>query len=381
MEGKMAGSIFGDIFSVATWGESHGKGLGVVVDGCPAGVPLTEEDVQRYLDRRKPGETRYSTPRKEGDKVEILSGVFEGKTTGTPISMMVLNTSQKSRDYSEIASYYRPGHADYTFDQKYGFRDYRGGGRSSGRETIGRVAGGAVASKILAELGIKICAYVRSIGDIEVDSGKMDLEDIEKSPLRMPDLEASGRAEAFLADQMKNHDSAGGVIECVISGVPAGVGDPVFGKLDAALAQAVMSIGAVKGVEIGSGFAVAKRSGSQNNDEFCINEDGEIDKKTNSAGGILGGISDGSPIVLRAAFKPTPSVFAEQGTVNQSGEEIRVQIKGRHDPVIVPRAVVVVEAMAALTLVDRMFVGMSSRMDRIARFYDSPTAQKNYDKL
>ena len=233
----MAGSIFGDIFSVATWGESHGKGLGVVVDGCPAGVPLTEEDVQRYLDRRKPGETKYSTPRKEGDKVEILSGVFEGKTTGTPISMIVLNTSQKSRDYSEIASYYRPGHADYTFDEKYGFRDYRGGGRSSGRETIGRVAGGAVASKILAELGIEISSYVKSIGDIEVDPEKMKLEDIEKSPLRMPDLEASERAEEFLANQMRNHDSAGGVIECVISGVPAGIGDPVFGKLDAALAD------------------------------------------------------------------------------------------------------------------------------------------------
>lgn len=366
----MAGSIFGEIFSVATWGESHGKGLGVVVDGCPAGVPLTEEDVQRYLDRRKPGETRYSTPRKEGDKVEILSGVFEGKTTGTPISMIVLNTSQKSRDYSEIASYYRPGHADYTFDKKYGFRDYRGGGRSSGRETIGRVAGGAVASKILAELGIEISSYVKSIGDIEVDPEKMKLEDIEKSPLRMPDLEASERAEEFLADQMKNHDSAGGVIECVISGVPAGIGDPVFGKLDAALAQAVMSIGAVKGVEIGSGFAAAKKSGSQNNDEFCIDKDGKVGKKTNFAGGILGGISDGSPIVLRAAFKPTPSIFTEQSTVNQSGEEIKVQIKGRHDPIIAPRAVVVVEAMAALTLVDKMFVGMSSRIDRIARFYD-----------
>jgi len=370
MEGKMAGSIFGEIFSVTTWGESHGKGLGVVVDGCPAGVPLKEEDIQCYLDRRKPGETRYSTPRKEGDKVEILSGVFEGKTTGTPISMLVLNTSQKSRDYSEIASYYRPGHADYTFDEKYGFRDYRGGGRSSGRETIGRVAGGAVASKILAELGIEIHSYVKSIGDIEVDPEKMDLKNIGKSPLCMPDLEASERAEEFLAEQMKNHDSAGGVIECVILGVPAGIGDPVFDKLDASLAQAVMSIGAVKGVEIGSGFAAAKKSGSENNDEFCIDENGKVGKKTNFAGGVLGGISDGSPIVMRVAFKPTPSIFAEQGTVNRSGEEIRVQIKGRHDPIIVPRAVVVVEAMAALALVDRMFVGMSSRMDRIARFYD-----------
>jgi chorismate synthase len=222
---------------------------------------------------------------------------------------------------------------------------------------------------ILAELGIEISAYVKSIGDIEAVPEKMKLENIERSPLRMPDLEASERAEEFLADQMKNHDSAG-VIECVISGVPAGIGDPVFGKLDAALAQAVMSIGAVKGVEIGSGFAAAKRSGSENNDEFGIGEDGKVGKKTNFAGGILGGISDGSPIVLRAAFKPTPSIFTEQSTVNQSGEEIKVQIKGRHDPIIVPRAVVVVEAMAALTLVDKMFVGMSSRIDRIARFYD-----------
>lgn len=365
----MAGSIYGDIFSVTTWGESHGKGLGVVVDGCPSGVPLCEGDIQQFLDRRKPGETRYSTPRKESDEVEILSGVFEGRTTGTPISMMVRNTSQKSHDYSEIASYYRPGHADYTFDEKYGFRDYRGGGRSSGRETIGRVAAGAIASKILGELGIEICAYVKSIGDIEIDNDKITKENIEKSPLRMPDLEASERAEIFLENQMKNKDSAGGVIECVITGVPAGIGEPVFGKLDAALAQAVMSIGAVKGVEIGDGFLAAKKSGSTNNDAFCVEQNGKIGKSSNHSGGILGGISDGSSIVLRAAFKPTPSIFTEQSTVNQSGEEIKIQIKGRHDPIIVPRAVVVVESMAALTLVDKMFVGMTSRMDRIVEFY------------
>lgn len=365
----MAGSIYGQIFTVTTWGESHGKGLGVVVDGCPAGVELSEEEVQKFLDRRKPGETRYSTPRKEGDRVEILSGVFEGRTTGTPISMIVPNTSQKSRDYSEIASYYRPGHADYTFDEKYGFRDYRGGGRSSGRETIGRVAGGAVASKILEQLGIRIDAYVKSIGDIEIDPEKMDLAYVEKSPLRMPDPEASERAELFLEEKMREQDSVGGVIECVISGVPAGVGDPVFGKLDAALAQAVMSVGAVKGLEIGSGFGAARAMGSENNDEFCVSASGDVEKRTNFAGGILGGISDGSPIVLRAAFKPTPSIFKEQHTVNKSGEEIAVRIKGRHDPIIVPRAVVVVESMAALALVDKMFVGMTSRIDRIVDFY------------
>lgn len=365
----MAGSIYGDIFTVSTWGESHGKGLGVVVDGCPAGIALSEEDVQKYLDKRKPGETKYSTPRKEGDRVEILSGVFEGKTTGTPISMIVANTSQKSHDYSEIANYYRPGHADFTFDEKYGFRDYRGGGRSSGRETIGRVAGGAVALKILQELGIEVCAYVKSIGDISIDPDRVSCENIDKSPLRMPDLAASAKAEDFLCEQMKNQDSAGGVIECVVTGVPAGIGEPVFGKLDASLAQAVMSIGAVKAVEIGDGFSVAQKSGSQNNDSFVVGRGGKVEKLTNHAGGILGGISDGSPIVLRAAFKPTPSIFKEQHTVNRKGEEIAVQIKGRHDPIIVPRAVVVVEAMTALTIVNQMFAGMTSRMDRIVEFY------------
>lgn len=365
----MAGSVYGEVFTISTWGESHGKGVGVVVDGCPAGITLCEEDIQRLLDRRKPGETKYATPRKEGDQVEILSGVFEGKTTGTPISMIVFNTSQRSRDYSEIASYYRPGHADFTFDEKYGFRDYRGGGRSSGRETIGRVAGGAVAMKILAELGIQVYAYVTSIGDIHIDYEKMSVGNIEKSPLRMPDLDASERAEEYLDACMKHHDSSGGVIECVVNGMPAGVGEPVFGKLDAALAQAVMSIGAVKGVEFGDGFAAAGRRGSQNNDAFHIGESGKIETVTNHAGGILGGMSDGSQIVLRAAFKPTPSIFSEQQTVNQSGKEIGVQIKGRHDPVIVPRAVAVVEAMTALVLVDRLFVGMTARIDRIAEFY------------
>lgn len=366
----MAGSVLGEIFKIATWGESHGAGLGVVVDGCPAGIPLCEEDIQTYLDRRKPGETRYSTPRKEGDKVTIMSGVFEGVTTGTPISMMVMNTSQKSKDYSEIASYYRPGHADYTFDEKYGFRDYRGGGRSSGRETIGRVAAGAIATKILEQLGVHITAYVKQIGPFVCREEHMRTENIEKSPLKMPDLEKSAEAEDYLAGKMKEHDSVGGMIECVISGMPAGVGEPVFGKLDALLAGAIFSIGAVKGVEIGAGFSVAGKTGSENNDGFYMGADGKVKKATNFAGGILGGISDGDDIVIRAAFKPTPSIFKPQRTVNKQGEEIEVQIKGRHDPVIMPRAVVVVEAMAALTIVDRMFVGMSSRMDRIREFYD-----------
>lgn len=364
----MAGSVYGEIFKIATWGESHGKALGVVVDGCPAGLPISEEVIQTYLDRRRPGDTIYSTPRKEGDKVEILSGIFEGMTTGTPISMVVPNTSQKSKDYSEIASYYRPGHADFTFDEKYGFRDYRGGGRSSGRETIGRVAAGAIADQILKKMGIEIRAFVRSIGDIEVDMEHVMWENVEKSPLRMPDLEASKKAEEFLAARMSEGDSSGGIIECQITGMPTGIGEPVFGKLDAALAEAIMSIGAVKGVEIGDGFYVGEASGSSNNDSFIIADD-KVTKATNHAGGILGGISDGSPIILRAAFKPTPSIFKEQKTVNRAGEEIAVQIKGRHDPIIVPRAVVVVESMAAVTLVDKLLVGMTSKLSNVIDFY------------
>lgn len=365
----MAGSMTGEVFRISTWGESHGRGLGVVVDGCPAGIPLCEEDIQKYLDRRKPGETKYATPRKEGDEVTIMSGVFEGKTTGTPIAMMVLNTSQKSKDYSEIAKVYRPGHADYTFDAKYGFRDYRGGGRSSGRETIGRVAAGAIAMKILEELGISIVAYTKQIGPFSCDSSRMDLENIEKSPLRMPDLDTSAKAEDYLAQKMCEHDSVGGMIECVVHGMPAGVGEPVFGKLDAVLAGNLFSIGAVKGVEIGAGFAVAGRCGSENNDGFYMSPEGKVKKHTNFAGGILGGISDGDDIVVRAAFKPTPSIFKPQKTVNCEGQEVEIEIKGRHDPVIMPRAVVVVEAMTALTIVDRLFVGMSSRIDKIRDFY------------
>lgn len=365
----MAGSVTGEIFRISTWGESHGKGLGVVVDGCPAGISLCEEDIQQYLNRRKPGETKYATPRKEGDQVEIMSGVFEGKTTGTPIAMMVRNTSQKSKDYSNIAEVYRPGHADFTFDEKYGFRDYRGGGRASGRETIGRVAAGAIAMKILSELNISITAYTKQIGPYVCKKENLSLENIEKSPLRMPDLAASAKAEEYLAQKMKDHDSVGGIVECVIHGMPVGAGEPVFGKLDALLSAAIFSIGAVKGVEIGAGFAVADMCGSENNDDFYMDSKGKVKKRTNFSGGILGGMSDGDDIILRAAFKPTPSIFQPQKTVNSKGEEIELEIKGRHDPVIMPRAVAVVEAMAAITIVDRLFVGMTSKMDNIREFY------------
>ncbi|MCI9078017.1 MAG: chorismate synthase [Lachnospiraceae bacterium] len=365
----MAGSSFGNIFKMSAWGESHGKGVGVVVDGCPAGLALDEGRIQAYLDRRKPGQTKYSTPRKEEDTVEILSGVFEGKTTGTPISMAVYNKTQRSKDYSAIAECYRPGHADYTFDQKYGFRDYRGGGRSSGRETIGRVAAGAVAEEILKELGINLYAYTKSICGITIDENNALRENIMKSPLFMPDLEASDRAEEALLQRMQEQDSAGGVVECIVTGMPAGIGEPVFEKLDANIAKAVMSIGAVKGVEIGAGFAAAASSGSVNNDSFYNDKNSGIIKRTNNAGGILGGISDGSDIIVRAAIKPTPSISSLQHTVNRSGENIDIEIRGRHDPVIVPRAVVVVETMVAAVILDMLMVSMTSRLDLIKKFF------------
>lgn len=368
----MAGSTLGTILKVTTWGESHGKGIGVVVDGCPAGLPLTEEDIQAYLDRRKPGQSRFTTKRQEADRVEILSGVFEGKTTGTPISMAVMNTDQRSRDYGNIMEVYRPGHADYTFDEKYGFRDYRGGGRSSGRETIGRVAAGAIAAKLLKSLGITVCAYTKAVGPYEADPAQFDGEEMYRNRLYMPDAGAAALAEAYLDRMMSECNSVGGVVECVIDGLPAGVGDPVFEKYDASLAKAILSIGAVKGFEIGDGFQAAKSVGSENNDAFRMDESGKIKKETNHAGGILGGISDGSRVVLRAAFKPTPSIAQQQKTVTRGMEETDIAIKGRHDPIIVPRAVVVVEAMAALTTADLLLLSMTSRLDRIQEFFGTP---------
>lgn len=364
----MAGSSFGTIFKITTWGESHGKALGVVVDGCPAGLELSEEDIQIYLDRRKPGTSSITTQRKEDDCVEILSGVFEGKTTGTPISMMVRNTSQLSKDYGNIATCYRPSHADYTFDQKYGFRDYRGGGRSSGRETIGRVAAGAIAAKLLVQMGIIVQAYTRSIGPIQADLNAFDSDAILQTTTAMPDRKADEKAVSFLQEARSNSDSVGGCMECRVTGLPAGIGDPVFEKLDANLAKAIMSIGAVKAVEIGDGCAVSQRVGSENNDAFRM-ENGQVVKATNHAGGILGGISDGDTLLIRAHVKPTPSIYQTQATVNQSGEEIELAIQGRHDPIIVPRAVVVLECMTAITILDAMMVNMSAKMDNLIAFY------------
>lgn len=368
----MAGSTYGNSFSITTWGESHGPAIGVVIDGCPAGLPLTEEDIQQFLNRRKPGQSKYTTARSEADKAELLSGIFEGRTTGTPISVIVHNQDQRSRDYGRIKDCYRPGHADYTFDAKYGVRDYRGGGRSSGRETIGRVAAGAVASKLLQRLGIRVTAYTKSIGSITIPETEYDYECINDNPLYMPNSAYAREAAEHLEQCVKNQDSLGGMIECVIEGVPAGIGEPVFDKLDAALSKAVMSIGAVKGVEIGDGFKAAYEAGSRNNDNFYMQK-GKVCKRSNHSGGTLGGLSDGSRIVLRAAVKPTPSISQEQETVNVQGEDTRIAVTGRHDPVIVPRAVVVVESMAAVTIADLLMANMSARVEYLENIYGKKT--------
>lgn len=365
----MSGSSFGKLFKITTWGESHGKGVGVVVDGCPAGLSLSENDIQKFLDRRKPGQNEFTTLRNEDDKVEILSGIFEGKTTGTPISLIVYNKDHHSTDYGNIASCYRPGHADYTYDEKYGFRDYRGGGRSSGRETIGRVAAGAIAIKILNELGINLCTYVNSIGELSIDKSNFDKDEINNNPFYMPDALCALKASDYLKNIIKESDSVGSSVECIISGVPAGIGEPVFDKLDALLAQAVMSIGAVKAVEIGDGLSVTNRLGSENNDNFHMNNN-NVEKTSNHSGGILGGISDGSDIILKASFKPTPSIFKEQQTVTSDKQDTTLSIKGRHDPIIGPRAVVVVESMCAITILDLMLQNTGTKLSNLKKIYN-----------
>ncbi len=365
----MSGSSFGKLFKITTWGESHGKGVGVIVDGCPAGLSLNEADIQKFLDRRKPGQNEFTTLRNEDDMVEILSGVFEGKTTGTPISLIVYNKDHHSSDYGNIAECYRPGHADYTYDKKYGFRDYRGGGRSSGRETIGRVAAGAIAVKLLNELGINLCTYTRSIGELSIDYKNFDHKEINNNPFYMPDALCAKKAADYLRGIISKNDSIGSSVECIINGIPAGIGEPVFDKLDALIAHAVMSIGAVKGVEIGDGISVAEHLGSENNDNYKMS-DGKVKKLSNHAGGILGGISDGSEIIVRTSFKPTPSIFKEQQTVTNNNQDTILSIKGRHDPIIGPRAVVVVEAMCAITLLDLMLQNMGSKLENIKKIYN-----------
>ena len=376
----MSGSSFGKLFRITTWGESHGPGVGVVIDGCPAGLSLSTEDIQAFLDRRRPGQSKYTTKRNESDSVEILSGVFEGRTTGTPISLLVRNQDQRSRDYGNIATLFRPGHADYPFTEKYGFRDYRGGGRSSGRETIGRVAAGAVASLLLRELGITVRAYTKSIGPFSVEEKDYCLSQITENSLYMPNNAMAEQAGEYIVSLMEQKDSCGGVVECTADNLPVGLGETVFDKLDALLAQAVMSIGAVKGVEFGDGFAAAASVGSVNNDPFRsvqpetsalepAADEATICKTTNHSGGTLGGMSDGSRLVLRAAIKPTSSIARTQQTVDIHGSNAEITVHGRHDPVIVPRAVVVVESMTAITLADLLLQNMTARMDHIKKIY------------
>ena len=376
----MSGSSFGKLFRITTWGESHGPGVGVVIDGCPAGLSLSTEDIQAFLDRRRPGQSKYTTKRNESDSVEILSGVFEGQTTGTPISLLVRNQDQRSRDYGNIATLFRPGHADYPFTEKYGFRDYRGGGRSSGRETIGRVAAGAVASLLLRELGITVRAYTKSIGPFSVEEKDYCLSQITENSLYMPNNAMAEQAGEYIASLMEQKDSCGGVVECTADNLPVGLGETVFDKLDALLAQAVMSIGAVKGVEFGDGFAAAASVGSVNNDPFrsvqpqtsaleSAADEASICKTTNHSGGTLGGMSDGSQLVLRAAIKPTSSIARTQQTVDIHGSNAEITVHGRHDPVIVPRAVVVIESMTAITLADLLLQNMTARMDHIKKIY------------
>lgn len=355
----MSGNTFGTLFRITTWGESHGPAVGVVVDGCPSGIPLNEADIQKELDRRRPGQSDITTPRNEKDKAEILSGIFSGKTTGAPILIMVRNTDVDSSRYQQLRNIPRPGHADLSYELKYGFRDWRGGGRSSARETVGRVAAGSIAKKILALKGIEILGHVVELGGIKAK--QMSISEIrnntEKNPIRCADSKAAVEMQAMIHSVKSEGDSVGGIVEVIALGVPPGVGEPVFDKLDAELAKALMSIGAVKGVEIGRGFESASLKGSQMNDPIVL-KNGKIGYLSNNAGGILGGISNGEAIVCRIAVKPTPSISRQQHSVDtQSMKNVKISIQGRHDPSIPPRIVPVAEAMMAIVLVDMMMRG------------------------
>ncbi|MDJ0743103.1 MAG: chorismate synthase [Xenococcaceae cyanobacterium MO_167.B27] len=351
------GNTFGHLFRITTFGESHGGGVGVVIDGCPPKLKISEAEIQVELDRRRPGQSKITTPRKESDTCEIISGVFQGKTLGTPIAILVRNKDARSQDYDEMAIKYRPSHADATYDAKYGIRNWQGGGRSSARETIGRVAAGAIAKKILKQVaGVEIVAYVKRIKDKDavVDSNTVTLEQVESNIVRCPDSECAERMIELIDRALKDKDSLGGVVECVARNVPKGLGEPVFDKLEADLAKGVMSLPATKGFEIGSGFAGTIMTGSEHNDEYCIDENGNICTATNRSGGIQGGIANGENIMIRAAFKPTATVGKEQRTVTKTGEETVLAAKGRHDPCVLPRAVPMVEAMVALVLCDHL---------------------------
>ncbi len=357
------GNIFGKIFSITTFGESHGAAIGVTINGCPAGVSINEAFIQSELGRRKPGQSRITTQRKEEDQVEILSGVFEGKSTGTPIAMVIRNKDQKSKDYSHIAEKFRPSHADYTYHEKYGIRDYRGGGRSSARETAARVAAGAIAKLMLKEFGITFHAFVSQVGDLKLNKHytELDLSQTETNDVRCPDAEVAQQMFDYIDQVRKDQDTVGGVVTGVIQGVPAGLGEPVFDRLHAVLGQAMLSINAVKGFEYGSGFDGVKERGSQHNDAF-YSEDREVKTRTNKSGGIQGGISNGQDIYFNVAFKPVATIMQDQESVDIHGNKATVSGKGRHDPCVVPRAVPIVEAMAAVVIADYLLIARTNRV-------------------
>lgn len=358
---------FGKIFRITTFGESHGAAIGVILDGCPAGLEIDESFIQQELDRRKPGQSKITTQRKEEDLVEILSGVFEGKSTGMPISMIIRNGDQRSKDYSHISDKFRPSHADFTYQEKYGLRDYRGGGRSSARETAARVAAGAIAKLLLKKLGVKVQAYVSQVGPLvlEKDYKKLNLDNTENNIVRCPDDKMAEEMIAFIDQTRKNQDTVGGVVSCVIQGCPVGLGEPVFDKLHADLGKAMLSINAVKGFEYGSGFAGVELYGSQHNDPFYIEESGKVKTTTNHSGGIQGGISNGEDIYFRVAFKPVATLMKDQESINEKGDKVTVSGKGRHDPCVVPRAVPIVESMAALVIADFYLRNKVIKVDQI----------------
>ena len=351
----VAGNSFGELFRITTWGESHGRAIGVVVDGCPAGLELSEEDIQRDLNRRRVGQSQVTSSRQEEDRVEILSGVFQGKTVGSPISLLIWNKDADSSKYEPIKDIFRPGHADFTYEMKYGIRDHRGGGRSSARETACRVAAAAIAKKLLSGVGVRIYGFTRQVGAIEAQV--VDLDEIERNPVRCPDREAAKQMEAHILAVKAEGDSTGGIVEVVATGVPVGLGEPVYDRLDADLAKALMSINAIKGVEIGLGFRSIALKGSEHNDEFYTDAFGRVRTRTNHAGGMLGGISNGEDIVVRIAVKPPSSISKSQHSVTKTGTPVELEVHGRHDPCLCPRAVPVAEAMVALVLADHWLRG------------------------
>jgi chorismate synthase len=357
------GNTFGNLFKVMTFGESHGKGLGLIIDGCPAGIRLDEDFIKAEMQRRKPGQSKITTQRKEEDEFEILSGVFEGKTTGTPIGVVIHNTDQRSKDYSHIAEKFRPSHADFTYFQKYGIRDYRGGGRSSARETASRVAAGAIAKLFLKEYGIEIHAYVSQVGDLKLQKSykELDLKLTEENIVRCPDPEMAEQMIAYIDEVRKDRDTVGGIVSCVIKGSPAGLGEPVFDRLHAELGKAMLSINAVKGFEYGSGFEGVKMRGSSHNDAF-YQEGEKVRTRTNHSGGIQGGISNGEDIYFNVAFKPVATIMQDQESVDEHGESVVVSGKGRHDPCVVPRAVPIVEAMAAMVIADYLLISRTNKI-------------------